>query len=304
MPKIYAVDFDGILCFNKFPKIGGARTKIVDYIKELRNNGDKLILWSCRSGANLDAAVEWCAEQGMEFDAINANLQESIDKYGSDSRKVHADFYIDDKNFDMSAIEQRGESMISKDRLYRNFEIRAEADGLKVEGYAARFGIEEVMYECEGMQFKESIERGAFDAAEMRDVVLNFNHSGKPVARTKNKTLALTVDDVGLKVNADLSGTEEGRRLYEEIKGGYIDKMSFAFIVSEESYNTETRTRRITGIKRLFDVAAVDIPAYDSTSIQARSYFQAEAAKELAEASERKRKEKELILKIKIGRAK
>jgi len=186
--------------------------------------------------------------------------------------------------------------MISKDRFYKHFEMRADDKELRVEGYAARFGIEEVMYEYDGIQYKESIEAGSFDSAEMRDVVLNYNHGGKPVARTKNKTLRLEVDDVGLKVAADLSGTEEGRRLYEEIKGGYIDKMSFAFTVSEDSYNKDTRTRRITGIKRIYDVAAVDIPAYDSTSIQARSYFQAEAEKEAAEAVERKRKEK--LLKI------
>ena len=300
MAKIYAVDFDGTLCFNKFPKIGSARAKIIDYIKELKDNGDSLILWTCRAGDNLDAAVEWCTEQGLEFDAVNANPQDSIDKYGSDSRKVHADFYIDDKNLDMTAIEQRGESMISKDRMYRNFEIRADEKELRVEGYAARFGIEEVMYEYDGIQYKESIEAGSFDSAEMRDVVLNYNHGGKPVARTKNKTLRLEVDDVGLKVAADLSGTEEGRRLYEEIKGGYIDKMSFAFTVSEDSYNKDTRTRRITGIKRLYDVAAVDIPAYDSTSIQARSYFQAEAEKEAAEAVERKRRAQKLKLLMEV----
>ena len=78
-------------------------------------------------------------------------------------------------------------------------------------------------------------------------------------------------------------------RLYEEIKGGYIDKMSFAFTVSEESYNKEERTRRITGIKRLYDVAAVDLPAYDSTSISARLFFEAEAERERAEALEREK---------------
>jgi HK97 family phage prohead protease len=174
--------------------------------------------------------------------------------------------------------------------------MRAADDGLHVEGYAARFGIEEVMYEYDGIQFKEAIDRGALDNAEMSDVVLNYNHSGKPVARTKNETLTLKVDDVGLHIRADLSGTDEGRKLYEEIKGGYIDKMSFAFTVSEDSYNKDTRTRRITGIKRLYDVAAVDIPAYDSTSIQARSYFKAEAEKEAAEAAERERKRKMLKL--------
>lgn len=174
--------------------------------------------------------------------------------------------------------------MISKDRMYRNFEIRAEGEGMKVEGYAATFDQETVMWEYDGIQYKEVVDRNAFNGAQMADVVLNYNHSGKPMARTKNNTLELRIDNIGLHISADLGGTEEGRRLYEEIKGGYIDKMSFAFTVNSDEYNRDTHTRRITGIKRLYDVAAVDIPAYDSTSIQARSFFEAEAEKELAEA--------------------
>ncbi len=174
--------------------------------------------------------------------------------------------------------------MITKDRQYRTFEIRAEPDGLTVEGYAAVFDKPEVMYEIEGNEYKEVVDRKSFNSAQMSDVVMNFNHGGKPVARTKNGTLNLTVDDFGLKVRADLSSSRESRELFEEIKAGLIDKMSFAFTVNEESYDKATRTRRITGIKRLYDVAAVDIPAYDSTSIMARSFFEAEAERERAEA--------------------
>ena len=177
--------------------------------------------------------------------------------------------------------------MISKDRNYRLFEIRADENEMRVEGYAATFDQPAVMYEFDGIEYKEVVDRGAFSNAQMSDVVMNFNHGGKPVARTRNNTLSIVTDDIGLRINADLSGTEEGRRLYEEIKGGYIDKMSFAFTVKDESYDKTTRTRRITGIKRLYDVAAVDMPAYDSTSIQARSYFEAEAEKEAAEAEQR-----------------
>jgi HK97 family phage prohead protease len=174
--------------------------------------------------------------------------------------------------------------MISKDRQYRTFEIRAEPDGMTVEGYAAVFDTPEVMYEYDGIQYKEVVDRSAFNSAQMNDVVMNFNHGGKPVARTKNSTLSLTVDDYGLKINANLSTSRESRELFEEIKAGLIDKMSFAFTVNEEAYNQETHTRRITGIKRLYDVAAVDIPAYDSTSITARSFFEVEAERERAEA--------------------
>jgi HK97 family phage prohead protease len=176
--------------------------------------------------------------------------------------------------------------MITKDRQYRTFEIRADANEMRVEGYAAVFDSETVMYEYDGIQYKEVIDRNAFNGTQMQDVVMNYNHSGKPVARTKNGTLQLTVDDVGLRVSADLSGTQEARNLYEEIKAGYIDKMSIAFTVPKggDEYDRTKHTRRITAIKRLFDVAAVDIPAYDQTSIQARSFFEVEAEKERVEA--------------------
>lgn len=167
--------------------------------------------------------------------------------------------------------------MITNDREYRGFEMRAEEEGMKVTGYAAVFNAPAVLYEDGEYQYKEQVDRNAFDKAQMADVVMNYNHQGKPVARTKNGTLSLTTDDVGLKISADLSGTEEGRRLFEEIRGGYIDKMSFAFTVSEEAYDNGSHTRTITGVKRLYDVAAVDIPAYDQTSISARDYFTAEA---------------------------
>lgn len=156
--------------------------------------------------------------------------------------------------------------MISKDREYLAFEMRAKDDEkMIVEGYAAVFNQETVLYSYDGIDYKESISPSAFEAAEMSDVVMNYNHQGKPTARTKNKTLELLIDSIGLKICAKLSGTEEGRRLYEEIKGGYIDKMSFAFTVLEDAYERETHTRRILRIKRLYDVAAVDIPAYDQT---------------------------------------
>lgn len=174
--------------------------------------------------------------------------------------------------------------MISNDRQYRAFDVRAEPDGMTVEGYAAVFDAPDVMYEADGVKYSEVVQRGAFDEAQMNDVVLNFEHKGKPLARTKNGTLRLTVDDHGLKAVADLSSTAESRSLYDEIKAGLIDKMSFAFTVSKESYDKATRTRSIMGIKRLFDVAAVTWPAYNSTAITARSFFEAEAERERAEA--------------------
>lgn len=189
--------------------------------------------------------------------------------------------------------------VISKDREYRAFELRAADGEMTVEGYAAIFESPAVLYSYDGVDYREVIDREAFSDAQMTDVVMNYNHQGKPVARTKNGTLQLRVDSTGLQIRADLSGTEEGRRLYEEIRGGYIDKMSFAFTVSEDSYDRDTHTRRILGIQRLYDVAAVDLPAYDATNISARSYFSAEAEKaDRAEARAAKIKKLKLMLEV------
>ena len=128
----------------------------------------------------------------------------------------------------------------------------------------------------------------------MSDVIFNYNHGGKVVARLRNKTLQLSLADDGLDIEANLSGTAEGRNLYEEIKGGYIDKMSFSFTIEESSYNVDTHTRTITKIKKLYDVSAVDIPAYNETSISARGFFEEEHSKEFA-ALEQARRRKKLV---------
>lgn len=187
--------------------------------------------------------------------------------------------------------------MISKDREYRFFEIRAKETEEQeekreiIEGYAVIFDDPTMLYEIDGVEYFEKIDRHALDDAKLDDVVLNFNHGGKPVARTRNKTLELEIDEKGLKVRAYLGGTEEGRKLYEEVKGGYLDKMSFAFIYDSNEYDRKTRTNTITKIQRLFDVSVVDFPAYDSTSVNARSQelFKVEALKERTEVRSEKR---------------
>ena len=186
--------------------------------------------------------------------------------------------------------------MITKDRNYRSFEVRASDEGQIVEGFAVVFDDPTVMAEFDGVKYKEEVRSGAFDKTEMADVVLNYNHGGKPVARTKNSTLSLSVDPRGLFIRADLSGTEEGRRLFEEVRGGYLDKMSFAFTVNSEEYNKTQHLRSITEVKRLYDVAIVDRPAYESTSVVARSFFEAEAEREAAEAVRREKQKRILDL--------
>ena len=162
--------------------------------------------------------------------------------------------------------------MLSTDdnRQYRTFELRAEAH--KIEGYAVVFDTPTVLDKdpYTGTVFYEVISRNAFDGCDLSDVILNVDHEGTPLARTRAGTLTLTPDAHGLKVSATLS-TGRGRELWEDIAAGNLDKMSFAFNVSEESYDNKTHTRTIQKIGKLWDVSVVTRPAYEQTCVYARA---------------------------------
>ena len=176
-------------------------------------------------------------------------------------------------------------------REIRTVEIRAlDAEEMTVEGRAIIYDSPTLMFELGDIKYYEVIARGALDGADLRDVAFKYNHSDAimVMARTRNKTLELNADDQGLLTRAKLANTTQGRDLYELIKRRDIDKMSFAFTVSEESYDRETRTRKIIRFKKIWDVSAVDTPAYADTHISARDYFtsQAEAERQAVEAAE------------------
>ena len=95
--RVIAVDFDGCLCGNRWPKIGEANKAAIRALIRLRDNGARLILWTCRTGALLDEAVSWCERHGLTFDAVNDNLPEHIEMFGGDTRKVFATEYWDDR---------------------------------------------------------------------------------------------------------------------------------------------------------------------------------------------------------------
>lgn len=95
--KVIAVDFDGCLCADEYPECGRPNNKLIHLLVMFRRAGGKLILWTCRSGALLDDAVDWCYKHGLVFDAVNDNLEQWKERYGGDTRKVYADLYIDDK---------------------------------------------------------------------------------------------------------------------------------------------------------------------------------------------------------------
>jgi HK97 family phage prohead protease len=166
-----------------------------------------------------------------------------------------------------------------------SIEHRKDEDGGKmiIEGYAAVYD-DETLIGDEEWGFYESIERGAFDGANMKDVPLKYNHSDAvPIlARTRNKSLELKTDDKGLFIHAELLDTQDNIDMYKRIKAGLIDKMSFAFTVRKEGETWEkgkTPKRSIKKFDRIFDVSVVDVPAYEGTSIYARSLEFAEAFK-------------------------
>ena len=101
MSYIIAVDFDGTLCENQYPEIGKPNSVLIDDLKMRKDNGAKIILWTCRVGDRLEQAIDWCQEQGLIFDAVNQNLPEIVESFGGDCRKVFAHEYIDDRNSGM-----------------------------------------------------------------------------------------------------------------------------------------------------------------------------------------------------------
>lgn len=98
MRKAIAVDFDGTLCSQNWPKIGEPNTELIEQLKEEQERGTALILYTCRSGRLLRDAVKWSKEQGLKFDSVNRNLPDRIKAYRGDTRKISADLYIDDRN--------------------------------------------------------------------------------------------------------------------------------------------------------------------------------------------------------------
>ncbi len=104
--KVIAADFDGCLCENMWPEIGRPNSLVISALIRERQNGVKLILWTCREGDLLNDALAWCKEYGLEFDAVNDNLPENIEQYGNNCRKVWADEYWDDKSVIVHAGER------------------------------------------------------------------------------------------------------------------------------------------------------------------------------------------------------
>ena len=177
--------------------------------------------------------------------------------------------------------------MKPNEREYRNFTLEArkneqeqEDESRTVTGYASTYNEPYTLYEDEEIEIRDQVAPEAFNDADMSDVIMQYDHEGRVFARKSNGTLTVEPDEHGLAITAELGGTELGRQLYEEIRGGYTTKMSFGFTVPDdgETWYEETRedgikvhTRTITRVRKVYDVSAVSLPANDGTAISVRN---------------------------------
>lgn len=195
--------------------------------------------------------------------------------------------------------------MSKSDREYRNMvmEIPTAEEGTAeeskiVRGYASTFNEPYTLYEDDNWRFNEVVDANAFANTDMSDVIMQYDHEGRVFARKSNNTLTVTPDNKGLLIEANLGGTELGRQLYDEIEGGYTNKMSFGFTVDgEDILDTKDEdgkaltVRTITSVRKLYDVSAVSLPANDATSISVRSLTDGEIERIRAERLEAEERE-------------
>ena len=206
---------------------------------------------------------------------------------------------------------------IKADREYRSLTL-APTEDYVVEGDFSTYDQPYMLgsYEEPGYRVEvwEQVARGAFDETDMTDVIMQYDHQGRVFARKSNNTLEIELDETP-HMRASLGGTEIGRQLFEEIEGGYTDKMSFGFRVSKdkreetEERNEETGVRTVTvlrtilGISKLYDVSAVSLPANDATSISARNYCEgviAEIKEEFLAREKRERQKRKIRLLMEV----
>ena len=208
---------------------------------------------------------------------------------------------------------------VKNDREYRDMtmEIRtAENEEVPEErkvvtGYASTFNEPYTLYENDDWRFKEVVDARAFDNTDMSDVIMQYDHEGRVFARMSNNTLTVIPDERGLLIEADLGGTELGRQLFEEIRGGYTNKMSFGFTVDGEEIRDmkdadgkDLTVRTITSVRKLYDVSAVSLPANDATSISVRSLTDGEIERiraERLEAEALELRRRKLLAKAKLN---
>lgn len=193
---------------------------------------------------------------------------------------------------------------IKSEREYRSMKMDAvDGEEFRVSGYATTFDDPYVLYEDRDMVLREIIDHDALKDADKEDVIMQYDHQGRVFARVSNGTLEIEPDAHGLAVRADLGGTDLGRGLFQEIKGGYTNKMSWAFTVDADEWTSEQapdgralETRRIKSVRKVYDVSAVSLPANDATEISARSLADGVIERLAAERRERLEERKRRML--------
>lgn len=193
---------------------------------------------------------------------------------------------------------------LSEKRLIEMRAIDNDDGKMIIEGYAITYE-QAATHEYGNYKFTEIIKRGALDSTDMKDVPLRYNHNDTwcIMARTRNNSLQLIKDDVGLKIRAELIDTQSNRDIYKSIQEGLIDKMSFAFTVADRgdnwTYGESETIREVTNINKLYDVSVVDTPFYDTTSVYARSFELLENNLKQLESLDLRRRKMEMIYKFK-----
>lgn len=279
-----------------------------DLIRAAQNEAENIeTLWviAVKPSAQLNDALG-------DFEEIHLDVTEEEAK-----KRADADDSRLDKDNEYARIEayfhkkERKKMAINSEREYRNMmlEIRKAEDEAEpqdeskmvVRGYATTFNEAYTLFEDDDVRFDEIVDANAFADTNMDDVIMQYDHEGRVFARVSNNTLTITPDEHGLLIEADLGGTELGRQLFEEIKGGYTSKMSFGFTVeNDEEDKKETEdgkvliTRTIKKVRKLYDVSAVSLPANDATEISVRNLSDGVIAKVRAERLEAQ-KEKEAL---------
>lgn len=194
---------------------------------------------------------------------------------------------------------------------YRAIELRASITNTEegqslfkvLDGRAINFDTPTPIFQdFDGTQYYEQIHRDALKGVDLSNVVLKYNHSEHvpPLASTKAGTLDLKVTSQGLEVTARMANTTQASDIHELVRTGHLDKMSFAFTVANDAYDSKTKTRTIFNFDKMYDVSVVDFPAYEQTSVSARNYIKAqqetrnlEIQRQEQEAKEREAREQQ-----------
>lgn len=286
---IIGVDFDGTLCRNKFPEIGDANTELISQLKEARENGDTVILTTCRRDERLHEAVDWCRDQGLEFDLVNENTPALIEKYGGDCRKICCDILLDDKavpftfgeRLDLKRKAKEDGTMETRKTPERDirqlrsvctqFETREDDGAPHISGYFAVFNSD---YEI-GPGMSESVAPGAFSKTLGGDIRALTNHDTTLVlGRNTAGTLEIREDSHGLWGDIRINPNDsDAMNTYERVKRGDVDQCSFGFdIIAEETeFRDDGSVHWTIREVELFEVSVCTFPAYKETNVSARS---------------------------------